>query len=168
VGVATSPRTTAGVHHVISQTVEYALRAIVTLAQHHGQPCTSKRIAEITQVPNAYLSKLMQGLVRGGIVSSQRGLHGGFVLMRDPEELTVLEVVDQVEPLKRIHQCPLRIQSHGASLCPLHRKLDGAMESIETMFRETKVAELLAEEGRSTPLCDGVAGKVPLKMPGSR
>ena len=139
---------------MISQTVEYALRAIATIAQHEGQPCTAKKISEITQVPLPYLSKLMQGLVRGGLVLSQRGLHGGFVLTKKPEDFTILDVVDVVDPLKRIHECPLKIQSHGTNLCPLHRRLDKALEATETIFRETTLAELLSQPGSVTPLCE--------------
>ena len=139
---------------MISQTVEYALRAVVTIAQHDGQPCTAKKLAEITLVPLPYLSKLMQGLVKSGIMSSQRGLHGGFVLKKDPEELTILDVVDVVEPFQRIHTCPLNIDSHGKTLCPLHRRLDKAMEMTETIFRETMVAMMLAEQGSVSPLCE--------------
>ena len=138
---------------MISQTVEYALRAIVTIAQHEGQPCTAQKISEITQVPAPYLSKLMQGLVRGGIVNSQRGLHGGFVLVQKPTKLTIWDVVDVVEPFKRIHECPLGIKSHGSTLCPLHRGLDRAMEMVEEQFRETTIANVLTEPGAVTPLC---------------
>ncbi len=140
---------------MISQTVEYALRAIVTIAQHEGQPCTAKKLAEITQVPLPYLSKLMQGLVRGGMVTSQRGLHGGFLLTRDPGNLTILDVVNVVEPIKRILHCPLNIQSHGTNLCPLHRRLDNAIAATEKVFRETTVAQMLSEPGSVTPLCEG-------------
>lgn len=139
---------------MISQTVEYALRAIVTIAQHEGAPCTAKRIAEITQVPAAYLAKLMQGLVRGGLVTSQRGLHGGFVLTNDPANITVYDIVNVVEPIRRIEECPLGIKSHGAVLCPLHSRLDMAIAATEKMFRETVVAELLAQPGNVTPLCE--------------
>ncbi|MEZ6062974.1 MAG: Rrf2 family transcriptional regulator [Planctomycetaceae bacterium] len=139
---------------MISQTVEYALRAVVTIAQHDGTPCTARRISDITQVPLPYLSKLMQGLVRGGIVSSRRGLHGGFVLKRDPAELTILDVVDVVEPIQRIHECPLGIKSHGKTLCPLHKQLDSAMAATETAFRETTVAQVLAQPGSVSPLCE--------------
>lgn len=139
---------------MISQTVEYALRAIVTIAQQEGQPCTAKKIAEITQVPLPYLSKLMQGLVRGDIVNSQRGLHGGFVLTKQPAEFSILDVVNVVEPLKRIHECPLKIQSHGNTLCPLHRRLDKAIEATETIFRETNLTEMLSQPGSATPLCE--------------
>ncbi len=139
---------------MISQTVEYALRAIVTIAQHEGQPCTAKKLAEITQVPLPYLSKLMQGLVRGGLVTSQRGLHGGFLLTSDPKNLTIFDVVNAVEPIKRILRCPLNIQSHGTNLCPLHRRLDNAMAATEKVFRETTVAEMLSQPGSVTPLCE--------------
>ncbi len=139
---------------MISQTVEYALRAITTIAQHEGKPCTARQISEITQVPAAYLSKLMQGLVRGGLVNSQRGLHGGFVLTTEPENLTIWDIVNVVEPIQRIHECPLGIQSHGEGLCPLHRRLDSAMETIEKMFRDTTVAEVLSQPGSVTPLCE--------------
>jgi Rrf2 family nitric oxide-sensitive transcriptional repressor len=139
---------------MISQTVEYALRAVVTIAQHEGHACTARQISEITQVKAPYLSKLMQRLARAGIVRSQRGLHGGFVLAHDPSELTIWEVVDAVEPFQRIHECPLGIKSHNATLCPLHRRLDRAMETVEEMFRGTTIANVLAEPGAVTPLCE--------------
>ncbi|TWU21777.1 RrF2 family transcriptional regulator [Bythopirellula polymerisocia] len=139
---------------MISQTVEYALRAIVTIAQHDGLPCTAQQISKITQVPAPYLSKLMQGLVRTGLVSSQRGPHGGFILTRKPNELTVWEVVDAVEPFQRILECPLGIKSHGSKLCQLHRRLDQAMAMVEEQFRDTTIADVLAEPGSVTPLCE--------------
>lgn len=139
---------------MISQTVEYALRAIVTIAQHDGQPCTAAQISKITQVPAPYLSKLMQGLVRAGIASSQRGLHGGFLLARDSAELTIWEIIDSVEPIKRIRECPLGIGSHGDTLCPLHRKLDNALAVVEQSFRSTTIADLLAQPGSVSPLCE--------------
>lgn len=139
---------------MISQTVEYSLRAIVTLAQQDGEACTAQKISSITQVPGPYLSKLMQGLVRAGLVQSQRGLHGGFVLTRSPVELTIWDVVEAVEPIKRIHECPLGIGSHDTNLCPLHRRLDNALAYVEQTFRETSVAELLGAPGSVTPLCE--------------
>lgn len=142
------------VRQMISQTVEYALRAIVTIAQQEGEPCTAKKIAEIAQIPLPYLSKMMQGLVRGGLVRSQRGLHGGFVLEKSPEEFSILDVVNMVDPLKRIHECPLGIGSHGRNLCPLHRKLDNALQATETIFRETTLAQMLSQPGQVTPLCE--------------
>ena len=139
---------------MISQTVEYALRAVVTLAQQGPNPCTAQQISATTQVPSAYLSKMMQGMVRANIVTSKRGLHGGFVLAKDPGELTVLDVVNAVEPIQRIRQCPLDISDHSGRLCPLHLRLDNAMAMVEDSFRNTLVADLLAQPGSVTPLCE--------------
>ncbi len=72
----------------------------------------------------------------------------------NPGTLTIWDVVDAVEPIKRIRECPLGIQSHGPNLCPLHRRLDKALETIENLFRDTTVAEVLSQPGNVTPLCE--------------
>ncbi len=141
------------VRTMISQTVEYALRAIVTIAQHEGEPCTAQQISSLTQVPAPYLSKLMQGVVRAGLVSSQRGLHGGFTLSKRPEELTIWEVVEAVEPIRRVRECPLDASLHGTALCPLHRRLDNAMATVEEQFCGTTIADILAESDSTSALC---------------
>ena len=69
---------------MFSQTVEYALRAAVCLAAKAGEPATTEEVAERTRVPAPYLAKILQGLVRAGLVKSQRGVGGGVTLARDP------------------------------------------------------------------------------------
>ncbi len=130
---------------MISKTTEYALRAVVALAGADGHPMLSPHIAETTQVPQAYLSKVLQTLVRAGLVSSQRGQGGGFVLAKPPSDITVLDVVDVVDPIPRIESCPLSIASHSTNLCPLHRRLDEAIASIRASFGSTSLADLVTE-----------------------
>jgi Rrf2 family protein len=141
---------------MISQTAEYALRAVVFLAARGGAAQTAQQISDGTKVPAGYLSKVMQNLSRSGLVHSQRGLHGGFTLASAPETLTVLDVVQAVDPIHRIRTCPLGIKDH-ISLCPLHRRLDEAMSMVETALRQSTIAELLTEpdqeRGVPVPLC---------------
>jgi Rrf2 family protein len=137
---------------MISQTVEYALRAVVFLADQEG-PRTTQQIALHTKVPAPYLAKVMQGLGRAHLIHSQRGLHGGLSLARSPQDLTIWDVVEAVEPFQRIRSCPLDLKSHRARLCPLHKRLDDALAMIERAFRETTVADILAEPTSSKPLC---------------
>jgi Rrf2 family nitric oxide-sensitive transcriptional repressor len=139
---------------MFSQTVEYALRAVVCLAQHAESPLTTQQIADGTQVPPDYLAKVMQCLGRGGIVQAQRGKHGGFTLSRPTNELTILEVVNTVDPVRRITVCPLRLKAHGRQLCPLHRRLDDALALIEEALGETFIADLLGETAGVQPLCN--------------
>lgn len=138
---------------MLSQTVEYSLRAIVWLAAHPDDPQTNQQIADATKVPAGYLSKVMQSLGRGRMVTAQRGKNGGFLLARAADKLSVLEVINTVEPIQRIRECPLGIASHGTHLCPLHKRLDGAMEMIENAFRDTTIADILSEPTQSKPLC---------------
>ncbi len=136
---------------MFSQTTEYALRAAVHLATHAPAPQTTQQIAEATQVSPSYLAKVLQALGRAGIVISQRGLHGGMALSREPSAIMVLEVVDAVEPLERIERCPLGLAAHAESLCLLHRKLDDAIASIRTAFGATSLAELIEVPDAATP-----------------
>ena len=139
---------------MFSQTVEYALRAVVHLAAQSPEPQTTGQIAHKTLVPKAYLSKVLQALGRAGIVHSQRGVGGGIALVRTPKELTILEVVNAVEPIQRIRTCPLGLKTHGARLCPLHKRMDAALATVEDAFRRSTLAEVLAEPSASTPLCE--------------
>jgi Rrf2 family nitric oxide-sensitive transcriptional repressor len=139
---------------MFSQTVEYALRAVVHLSSVAPQPQTTDQIAAITLVPKAYLSKVLQALVRGGIVLSQRGGAGGMTLVKPPAKLSILDVVNAVEPIQRIKTCPLGLKAHGHKLCPLHRRMDNALASMEKAFAGTTLAEVLADPSKSKPLCE--------------
>jgi len=138
---------------VFSQTVEYALRAVVHLASETPAGRTTDQIAEATHVPRAYLSKVLQSLAHAGIVNSQRGLGGGMTLAKTPENLTILEVVNAVEPIQRIRTCPLGLAAHGVRLCPLHKRVDKALAMVEEAFGSSTLAEILAEPTGSKPLC---------------
>jgi len=127
---------------------------MVALAGQPDKPMVTRDLADATKVPMGYLSKVLQALGRVGLVQSHRGLGGGFLLARPPEEITLYDVVQAVDPIQRIRTCPLGLQAHGVRLCPLHRRLDNAMRMVEDAFRESTLAEILAEPSRSKPLCN--------------
>ena len=139
---------------MISQTSEYALRAVVCIGGSLGRPMTTQAIAKMTRVPQGYLSKVLQSLSRAGLVSSQRGVGGGFVLARSLDDLTLLDVINAVDPLKRITRCPLALAARRNQLCSLHKRLDEGIALIEALFDGTTIAELLAEANPSQPLCE--------------
>jgi len=137
---------------MFSQTVEYALRAVVHLAMQEGRALKTSDIAERTKVPHAYLSKVLQGLRAQGIVQLQRGIGGGVRLAQDPKTMTILDVVNAVDPIQRIDRCPLDLKTHGTHLCALHRRMDNAIMAMEEAFRSTTLAELLDDPNTSIPL----------------
>jgi len=139
---------------MLSQTVEYALRAVSYLASENDRYAKTYEIAKHTCVPSAYLVKVLQELVAGKIVETKKGIGGGVKLSRSPEKITILEVVNAVEPIIRIKRCPLGLERHGRQLCPLHRRLDAALASMEKAFQETTLAEVLDKPAFPHTLCD--------------
>lgn len=142
---------------MISQTAEYALRAVVALGTAAGRPQTVKALADWTEAPGSYLSKVLQALGRAGLVHAQRGLKGGFTLALPLNEVTALDVINAVDPLKRINRCPLGRLAHQKELCPLHRWLDAGVALMESHFGETTIAQLIEGGGLEHPLCQSAA-----------
>lgn len=138
---------------MISQTTEYALRAVVSLGYQPMKPMTTHQIAEITRVPVNYLSKVLQLLVKAQILTSQRGINGGFMLVKDPRSLSLLEIINATEPIRRIETCPLGIPGHQNALCSLHQRLDNTIAMIEKEYRNTTIADLLNDPNSGRPLC---------------
>lgn len=131
---------------MFSCTAEYAVRAIVYLAMNPGRSCPAADIAETTKIPSGYVSKVLQDLARAGLLKAQRGPNGGFSLTRDPAQITLLEAVNAVDPIHRIHSCPLGISSHGRNLCRLHSRLDRAIAVAEQTLADATVADVMTTE----------------------
>ena len=143
---------------MLSQTVEYALRAMVHLASlPPDNAVTSEVIADRTKVPKGYLSKILRDLVVAEMVVSQRGPSGGFTLARPSSKISILDVVNAVDPIDRIKKCPLGNPAH-VQLCPLHRRLDDAMAMVEREFARTTLAEVLETNVKAGGACRSLAG----------
>lgn len=127
---------------MFSSTAEYALRAIVYLATHDDGLCSSQSIAAATRVPPNYLSKVLKDLVEADIIVSQRGPRGGFALARKSSQISVLDVVNAADPIRRIETCPLGIPTHGNNLCRLHRRLDDAIALVEQTLKNASIADM--------------------------
>ena len=153
---------------MISQTNEYALRAVVHLSAIGGGPAVTEDIAEATRVPAGYLARVLRSLSKAGILTAQRGIGGGFALAKPAGRITVWDVLEATESgIGRIESCPLGIQSHGKSLCALHALLDDAIAGVERQFRAATIQELLTSERESRPLCDRSPGRASITIKGS-
>ena len=142
---------------MFSQTQDYALRAIIWFAQQPCQPGGAKpygneQIARETRVAPSYMAKVLQHLAKAAILGSRRGVGGGFKLLRDIDELTVLEVINAVDPIQRITACPLGLETHRDCRCPMHARLDEALGLVEDALRKSTIRDVLYEKGRPQPL----------------
>ena len=138
---------------MFSQSVDYALRATVCLAMHPLETLTTERIAKLTKVPAPYLAKIIKSLGRAGIVASQRGVNGGSRLARADSAITVLDVMNAVDPLSRINYCPLGLEAHGINICPMHHKLNDAIAVVEKVLSESTINDLITTPTKYVPMC---------------
>lgn len=137
---------------MLSKTAEYALRAVVCLGSR-GDAVSADVLANLTKVPRRYLTRVMQDLATAGVVQSRPGPGGGYELAVATEQLTILDVVNTVDPIQRIKECPLGLQSHH-SLCPLHAELDKAYAQVEAAFANVTIRDLMDSANPIVPLCE--------------
>ncbi|MEB3209706.1 MAG: Rrf2 family transcriptional regulator, partial [Leptolyngbyaceae bacterium] len=94
----------------LSSKCEYCLSALIELADLYssGQPLQIRQIAKRQNIPERYLEQLLLLLKRGGFVKSQRGIHGGYLLAREPQAISLLDVlhcIDGQETPRHTEEC---------------------------------------------------------------
>ncbi len=117
------------------------------------KPASADYLAEKTKVPRRYLTRVLQDLAAAGIVKSLSGPKGGYELIHDPAELSILDIVNAIAPMERINSCPLGLKSH-TSLCPLHAELDRVYAEAEAAFGRVTIGQLLESTTTIVPLCE--------------
>ena len=140
---------------MFSQTVEYALRAMVQLAADSSGAATTKDIAAKAKVPSAYLAKVLQSMRRGGLIHSRRGVGGGVKLAKPAAKITLLDVIDAVEPLKRTpgKKVPAAAQ--------LQKSMDSAVDQLRATFASESLADMLPKGKTVKAPARGAAAKRP-------
>lgn len=138
---------------MLSQTAEYALRAVACMGTREGTTVSADTLAQETKIPRRYLTRVLQDLAAHGLVASRSGPGGGYELTRPTTKLTILDVVNIVDPIQRITRCPLGLESHH-KLCPLHAELDKAYAKTEAAFGKITIRQLLNSNSPITPLCE--------------
>lgn len=137
---------------MLSQTTEYALRAVIHLARTtHDGPVRVDDVAEALAVPRNYLSKILHVLARDGVLASTRGPGGGFRLARPPETLRLVDVIGEFEVPEALGDCLLgRPRCGEESPCPAHGRWVSVSRTIADFFEKTTVADL-ATPARPAP-----------------
>ncbi len=138
---------------MISKTAEYALRAAACMGSHPDRPVSADALAKQTKVPRRYLTRVLQDLCAAGLVRSRPGPGGGYELLHPADKLTILDIINTVEPIERIKKCPLGLKDH-TTLCPLHAELDRAYAATEKAFAGVTIQQLLNSNSPITPLCE--------------
>jgi len=116
----------------LSQTAEYALRAAAWIAAHpEDGPMRAKDLSIETHIPIHYLSKILRRLVVGGVLRSQKGHHGGFVLARDPKEISFEMILKAVDSFPVPGRCTFGWgDCDSDDPCPLHESWSKMSETF--------------------------------------
>lgn len=100
----------------LTRKTDYALVALAALAEQaegEGRPMSARQIAEAYDLPPALLMNLLKDLHKAGIVCSRRGAGGGYLLCRDPEEISLLRIIEALEGPVKVALCCDDEESHG-------------------------------------------------------
>jgi Rrf2 family protein len=137
---------------ILSQTAEYALAAVLLLAEREGWSGVEQIAAEL-RLPRSYLSKALQTLARRGVLKSARGRNGGFALRVAPESLPLARIIAPFEEHAGRRHCLLgRTMCSDRSPCAAHYGWKGTADHIADFFRTTTVADLRQARLRETPV----------------
>lgn len=131
---------------VLSRTSGYALHATLHIAARSGpdKAVPAATVAEALDIPANYLAKILNTLAREGILTSERGRTGGFRLAREPEAITLLEVVRHFDEIGEARQCLLRSRACSeVRSCPAHEEWKAASDPAFRFFEEHTVADLM-------------------------
>lgn len=128
---------------MLSQTVEYALRATLFVARRHPQAVPVNEIADGTAAPRGYLAKILSELARAGILGSTRGPGGGFRLAKTPDGLALADVVHAIDGTGE-RRCLLGHGKCGENPgCTAHARWAPIAHEMDAFFGKTTLADLL-------------------------
>ncbi|NLS93322.1 MAG: Rrf2 family transcriptional regulator [Planctomycetaceae bacterium] len=126
----------------ISEPASLALHAAALLARQTDGRIANQEIAAALQVSGHHLAKVMQQLVRAGIVQSTRGPHGGFTLALAPEDITLLQLFEAVEGPLGDAECLLRQQVCDGADCLVGELVHAVHSHVRQYLADTTLARL--------------------------
>jgi Rrf2 family iron-sulfur cluster assembly transcriptional regulator len=123
---------------------EYAVRCVMHLAaKGNGKVISRREVARAMEIPEPFLAKIARQLTLAGILRVTQGSRGGYRLARDPEELTLLDVVEAMMGEIHLNECMCRPRSCKRSpTCPTHRVWKQANQQLRSTLRNATIAQI--------------------------
>jgi len=130
---------------IITRATEYAIRAVLHLAEHPpGEIVLKKDICREQDITPAFLTKILQPLIKAGVVGSQRGVGGGFYLLKKPTEISLLDILEAEEGPLYLNQCLVAPGScERDAFCPVHGAWHEIRKELSTVLSKYSFDQLL-------------------------
>jgi Rrf2 family protein len=137
----------------ISRAGEYGVLGLLNLSrQPAGQPVMIDAVSRDEGISKSFLAKIFQDLAKAGILRSQRGARGGFVLARSADQITILEIIEAIDGKIALQRClgdvPECDRMQGCALCSL---LEQAQDLLKEVFGQTTLAQLARRHASGGP-----------------
>lgn len=135
----------------LTKKADYGLMAMKHLAEHaHEGACSAKDVAESYGIPQEALAKILQRLVKAGLLHSQHGINGGYTLARDASAISAFEVIRAIEGPLFITSCiTVRGECGQSSRCTIREPLRKVSSSIEEVLKQIAISEMKDEPAES-------------------
>ena len=130
---------------MLSKTAEYALRAMVYVALQAaaGKKTGIKEVARELELPLHFIGKILQDLVRKGIIASVKGPNGGFYLSRAASDITIMDVVRVIDGVEAFKRCGLGLKHcSDTHPCPLHHEFKKYRDGLAELFTTRTIQDL--------------------------
>jgi FeS assembly SUF system regulator len=142
----------------ISRLTDYGLLASVFLARNAGQVLAAREIAEFYHLPLPAVTKVLKTLHQGGVVTSQRGVGGGYVFEGDAEQITLGHLIEILEGPWDLTECETTDDSGHATCairiaCPSRRFMFGINRAVKGAFEQVTLGDLI-RGGMPLPVID--------------
>ncbi len=125
-----------------SSACEYAIRATTYLAERPDTLVQLRDIAVAERLPAPFVSKILQGLVRAGLLRSVKGPGGGYGLARPASAITFLDVRAAIDGTHDLHACPAGLGTCSSSVpCPLHESYEPVRRAINDYLAHTTIEQ---------------------------
>ena len=128
----------------ITRETDYAIRCVLYLARGKGKVIMIDEISRNMAIPKSFLAKILQKLTKGNIVTSFRGVRGGFQFNRRPEEVSLLDIIEIIEGPVAMNACALEEKFCSfSSTCTVHPVWTELRKIVETYLRNADIGKLL-------------------------
>lgn len=132
----------------LSKSFGYALRGILYIARMHDEKRKIQidEIAGNLSVPKHFLGKIMQQIVKKGLLKSTKGPYGGFSLANGTLGTPLIRIVEITDGIDQFRICVLKLKyCDGRNPCPLHNEMEAIRSKFLTVFTETTIGDLLKD-----------------------
>ena len=135
-------------HRMLSNTCKYGIRAMVYLAVNHKkeQNIGIKKISKELDLPAPFLGKILQNIVKNGMLHSTKGPHGGFILNKDPYKISMYDIVEIIDGEAVFEDCFLGLKicvndPEHISECPFRKKSHSIRTQLKDAYRSQSLGD---------------------------